>query len=134
MEKVVIDISEHACSRSEVVEGAFEPLGVGAILGGGDGGVGRSNLKYNGGLLVCDRRLSSQLVGECIAPREVDSDLGEAQLEELELPKVLVQQVLGFTMLVKKTVYDKVNASVISLPAPLTASCLHLWRFAHSVA
>ena len=91
MKEVVVYVCEHACRRAEVVEGAFEPLGVRPILRGGDGGVCRRDLEDDGRLLVRDGRLRRKLVRERVAPRKVDSDLGEAQLEELELPKVLVQ-------------------------------------------
>lgn len=90
MEEVVVDVREHAGARPEVVEGALEPLGVRPVLLGSDGGVRRCNLEDDGCLLVCEGRLGGELVRECIAPVECDPDLGEAELEQLELSEVLV--------------------------------------------
>lgn len=58
MEEVVVDIREHPRSRAKVVNRAFEAFGIGAILGGGDGSVGRGYLEDDGGFLECQGRLS----------------------------------------------------------------------------
>ena len=94
VQEVVVDVREHARRRAEVVERALEALGVGPVLRGRDGGVRRRDLEDDGRLLVRDRRLCDELVRERVAPGKVDADLGEAQLQELKLPKVLVKQVL----------------------------------------
>ena len=78
VQEVVVDVREHPRCRPEVVERALEPLGVGAVLGGRDGGVCRRDLEDDGRLLVRDRRLCDELVRERVAPGEVDADLGEA--------------------------------------------------------
>ena len=93
MQKVFVDICEHASTGSEVVEGELQALWIGPILRCGDGGVGGSNLEEDGGLFVGDGGLHGDLVGEGIVPGEVDANLGEAELEELELAKVLVEEI-----------------------------------------
>lgn len=49
-------------------------------------------MEEDGGLFECDGCLGRELVGEGIVPCKVDTNLGEAQLEEFELvcgPKYL---------------------------------------------
>lgn len=50
-------------------------------------------LEQYGRLLIGNRCLSRLLVGKCIAPRKGYFDLGEPQLQELELAKILVQEI-----------------------------------------
>ena len=97
MQKVVVDVREHARARAEVVERALEALGiVGPVLRRRDGGVGRRDLEQDRRFFVRDRGLGDELVREGVPPREVDLDFGEAELEQLELAKVLVEQVAGW--------------------------------------
>ena len=94
MQEIVVDVCEHARGRPEVVECAFEAFGVGPVLGRSNGRVRGRDLEDDGRLLIRDRSLRRELVRERVAPWEVDADFGEPQLEELELPEILVQQVL----------------------------------------
>lgn len=95
VEKVLVDVGEHAGAGAEVVEGELEAVWIGAVLCCGDGGVGCGDLEEDGGLFVGDGCLGGELVGEGVVPGKVDADLGEAELEELELAKVLVEEVAG---------------------------------------
>ena len=96
MEEVVVDVRQHPGARAEVVERALDALGIGPVLRRRDGGVGRRDLEQDRRLFVRDRGLRDELVREGVSPRKVDLDLGEAELEQLELAKVLVEQVAGW--------------------------------------
>jgi hypothetical protein len=50
----------------------------------------------DGGFLERQGRLSGGFECERVFPREGDFDLGESQLEQLQLAKVLVQQISGY--------------------------------------
>lgn len=73
------------------MERELQAFRIGPILRRGDGGVGGSDLEEDGGLLIGNGRLRGDLVGERIVPGEIDTDLGEAEFEEFELAKVLVE-------------------------------------------
>jgi hypothetical protein len=60
------------------------------------------DLEQDGGLLVCNRCLRCLLVRESVIPREVDSNLWEAHLEDLELPKVLVEKITTYMAKVRE--------------------------------
>lgn len=57
--------------------------------------MGDSDLEQHRRFLVCDGRLSNQLVGERVVPRKVDSDFGESELQQFQLSKVFVQKISG---------------------------------------
>lgn len=75
------------------MECELQALGIGAILRCGDGGVGGSDLEEDGRLLIGNGGLGSDLVGERIVPREIDTNLGETELEEFELAEILVEEI-----------------------------------------
>lgn len=93
VQEVVINVREHARACAEIVERPLQAFGVGSVLVRRDGGVRCRDLEDDGRFLVCDGRLRDELVRESIPPREVHPDFGEAQLEELELAEVLIQEV-----------------------------------------
>lgn len=57
--------------------------------------MGSSNLEYDRCFLVCQGCLNNELVGKGIAPRKVDANFRKAELQELELPEVFVEQIAG---------------------------------------
>lgn len=75
------------------MERELQALWIGPILRSGDGGMGGSDLEEDRRLLVGDGCLHGDLVSEGIVPGEIDTNFGEAQLEELELAKVLVEEI-----------------------------------------
>ena len=79
VEEVLVDIGEHSGTRSEVVVGPFEAFGVGPILTGGDGGMGRCDEEYDGSLFISDGGLGNLLVRESVSPGEIDPDLRESK-------------------------------------------------------
>ena len=97
--------------------------------------MGSSDLEEDGGLLVGDRCLHGDLVGEGIVPGEINPNLREAQLEEFELAKILVKEIAACDWMNGGARGERTKGGpVMSLPAPLTASCLHRWRAWHSCA
>lgn len=78
MQEIVVDVREHAGACSEVVERSLQSLGVGTILRRSNSSVRCGNLEDDAGFLVCNRGLRCELIRQCIAPREVDSNLGES--------------------------------------------------------
>lgn len=78
MQKVLVDIGEHAGAGAEVMKGELHALWIRSVLGSGDGRVGGGDLEEDGCLFVGDGCLHGDLIGEGIVPREVDADLGEA--------------------------------------------------------
>ena len=100
MEEVVVDVGEHARRGPEIVEGAFESLGVRPALRGGDGGVRRCDLEDDRSFFVRDGRPGRELVREGIVPREGDLDLRETEFEKLQLAKVFVEEVSSYNTIV----------------------------------
>lgn len=70
--------------------------------------MGGSNLKDNGSLLECEGCLRGRFVSEGVSPGKGDADFCKAQLKELELTKVLVEEVATYPWLLNNTIRNKV--------------------------
>jgi hypothetical protein len=93
MEEVLVDVGEEAARLAEEVEGPLEAVVRGARLVGGQARQGSGHVEDDGGLLVREGELGDLLCGERIVPWEGHAEVGEAELQQLELAKVLEQQV-----------------------------------------
>ena len=68
MEKVFVDVGEHASAGAKVVKGELETVWIGPVLRRSDGGVGGCDLEEDGGLFVGDGGLHGDLVGKGVVP------------------------------------------------------------------
>ena len=79
VEEVLVDVGKHSGTCSEVVVSPLETFGVGSVLTGGDGRMGRCDEEDNGSLFVSDGGLGDLLVREGVSPGKIDPDLWESK-------------------------------------------------------
>jgi hypothetical protein len=97
VEEVLVDVGEHAGGGLERVVRRLEADILVAVLVGGVAREDGRDVEDDGGLFVGERVLRRGLVGEGVEPGEADLDVvlvdGEAQVQQLELAVVSVQQI-----------------------------------------
>lgn len=93
VKEVLVDVGEHSGTRTEVMVGSFETLGVGPILTGGDGGMGGCDEEDDGSFLVGDRGLGYLFVREGVSPGEIDPDFRESEFYKFQLAEIPVEEI-----------------------------------------